>query len=144
MALDPDKTLDDLRTSISAKRAADQKTVDPKPIVNLNQKERKNYSISRGILSHADEKSSFEMEVSQEIEEKLPKLASLVVGDGDEATIPCATTTGVTRGILTVAKSCTTIRAIRKNGKTWQTTTRINQRKRSWRHSFPKKKLRKS
>lgn len=71
------KTLDEFRRAVlDKKRAEAVNPPAPKPVVELNERERERYSISRAILADADARdgkddNSFEREVSDEIARKL-------------------------------------------------------------------------
>ncbi|MCP9495889.1 MAG: phage major capsid protein [Pyrinomonadaceae bacterium MAG19_C2-C3] len=70
-------SLADFRKALQTERAAKQAAITQAPVVDLSAKEQKQYSIARAILADADQRdgkrtSSFELEVSEEIEKKLP------------------------------------------------------------------------
>ncbi len=71
------KKIEDFRASVlEKKRAAQKPPQHGKPLVDLNDREKQTYSISRAILMHADRTmgqnvNSFELEVSEEIRKQI-------------------------------------------------------------------------
>lgn len=83
------KTTDDFKRAVLEKRREAQKDLPHgKPLVELNDREKQNYSISRAIISAADGEKSFEREISDELGKHVERPGKGRNGRGNSILIP--------------------------------------------------------